>query len=55
MYYEFIWRIIGGDRYTCHYVQYDDLCSAIAAWRNHYSNPTDERLEFLNIEIVRGE
>ena len=52
-FYEFTWKIIDGDKYTGHYIHYDNLCDAIEAWREHFSNPSDDRLEFVTIEVIK--
>lgn len=54
-FYEITWKIIDGDKYTGHYIHYNDLCDALSAWREHFSNPTDERLEFVTINVIQSE
>ena len=52
-FYEITWKIIDGDKYTGHYIHYNDLCDALSTWREHFSNPTDDRLEFVTIEVIK--
>ena len=53
-FYEITWKIIDGDKFTGHYIHYNDLCDALRAWREHPSNPTDERLEFVTINVIQS-